>query len=638
MKRGRLLKRAALAAALVAAVLAALALWIDRALSAPDLKPRIESAAGNFLGRPVTIDGLQWKRLPGVLIGTGFKVYDDGARSRLLVDSPVVEADISILSVFKLAAGVTELRFVSPRVFLRRDADGVWNAARLVEEIAARPPSPRRDWGTLAFNWFSIRGGTVTVEDAGGGLGGFPPLCVQGSGKLKFGRRHAHFPFDLVVRPEGSPASLTLTGSLGGRWRLNAALKKAAPALVSPVWPPAARWTGRWDAELDHDERRDDGWRLRAHAEALVLSTSAPPVDLLQLEGLYRPEADSGFTVVARSSATEVRASGSVSEKALDVDVKSPEADVPTLIALAGELSPGSKKTKGKPRSPLPPRPSQAAPRRLTLRLAVDELRWGSARFQTARAVVRHSTGPYLIDDAAFQALGGSVSGGGALLPGGGDRSLSLTWTASGVDLQQLFLAAGSSEAAAGALNSSGSIVTGLGDRFLPGMNGSAQFDLKDGWFGGLPGLLKVLSRLNLSTLFAEAAGHHRARVPFDEAHAAVSIAGGRVTAARPVVLKNKTLMIGFLGSYDLPARTIDGRVVIQILTVTDEIVKLIPGLRDVLLGGRKSMTPIWAKVTGKAADPNVDVLEGKTIAAPFWNAIKNVLKLPKKIGKDLGL
>jgi hypothetical protein len=641
MKRRGLLKRALLSAAvLIAAGLGGLALYVDRALSAPDLKPRIEKAATEFLGRPATLDSLAWRRGLGALVGGGFRVYDDEARTRLLVDCPVVEAHIALLSLFKLAAGVTELRFVAPRVFLRRDAEGEWNAARLVHGIASRPEEGGRHWGKLAFNWFTIAGGTVTVEDAAGELGALPPLAVDGSGRLRLVRRRADFPFTLEAHPEGSRASLVVSGSLGGRWRLRAELKNARAELAGAFWPPARRWTGRVSGSLEHDERAGSGWSVKARAAPLFLSTAAPRIELLAVSGEYRPGAAAPFDVVLRSSATDIEAKGILGAKTVEAVVASTETDVAVLLALAGALdSPGARPAaRADPRSPRRSAAAASPPRRLRARLSADHLRWAGLDVRAARAVVTRSTGAYAIDGASFSLLGGAVSGSGTFLPGGGDAALGLTWTASGLDLAQVFRAAGSSHEAMGTLASTGQIATGAGDRFLPAMSGKVTLDLQNGWFGGLPGLLKVLARFNLSTLFAEAAGHHRARIPFDEARCSLTLAAGKATTDRPLVLKNKTLLIGYLGSLELPTKTLDGRVMVQVLTVTDEIVKLIPGLRDILLGRAKSMTPVWARVKGKASDPDVDVMQGKTITAPFWRAFQRIIKLPEKLGKQLGL
>jgi uncharacterized protein YhdP len=167
-------------------------------------------------------------------------------------------------------------------------------------------------------------------------------------------------------------------------------------------------------------------------------------------------------------------------------------------------------------------------------------------------------------------------------------------------------------------------------------MSGTVKVDVKNGWVSGMPGLLKILSRLNLTTLFSEIDGRRRTKMPFDEAHGAAKIVKGKVSTDGPLMLENKTLQMAFLGSYDLPSRTVDGRVVVNFLTVTDEIIGLIPGVRDILLGGEKGLIPIWLEVKGNADDPSVEVLAARTIAAPVWDTVGNILRLPKTLFRKI--
>lgn len=619
-------------AALLAGGALVLSVVVDRAASGPELKTRIEEAASDFLGRPVTIDVLEWRPWPSAtLIARNFRLYEDPLKRRLLVDAPLVEARVAVLSVFKLAAGITELRFVSPRVSLRRDKNGEWNAARVAAEIAVRPDEPRRQWGSLAFNWFSVEGATLTFEDDGGTLGPLPPLGVSGRGKLRFGRRHLHFPFELSGRLARSAATLDVSGDLGGRTRLRAEVKDGEASLAGLAWPPAGRWNGRWDGTLLYDERPAPAWSLRLRAAPLVVSTSAPRLDLVEATAEYVSATSSTFAGVARSSATEIRVKGSLRDGALDLDVNSPGADLGALLAFAGAVAAG-RATPPKDAA----RPAKAASGRLTAAISLDDLKYGGTDLRGLRAVVRRSTGPYTLERLAFQDLGGTIEASGAYDPASRDEALRLAWKSTGLDVQELFRLAGSSLEAAGIADCEGSLVTGLGDRFLPALNGTLSLDLKNGWFGGMPGLLKVLTRLNLATLFAEASGRRRSRVPFDEARGSVTITMGKAAAVKPLVLKNKTLEMAFMGTYDLPARTVDGRIVVNFLTVTDEIIGLIPGVRDILLGGEKGLIPIWVRVRGKADDPSVEVLSARTIAAPAWNTVRHILQLPKRLFKEL--
>lgn len=625
MERRRTLKLAFLsAAAMIAAGAVVLGVFIDRTASAPGLRPRLEEAASAFLGRPLTIGALEWRRWPSaMLVARNVRLYEDPLKRRLLAEAPAVEARVAVLSVFKLAAGITELRFVAPRVWLRRDKAGEWNAARIAGEIAARPEEPGRRWGRLAFNWFVVEGGTVTVEDEGGALGSLPGLAIDAKGKLRFGQRRLHFPFELAGRLERSETAVAIAGDLGGLARLRVEVKNGDLSLAGLAWPSAAHWNGRWGGTLDYDERPPGRWRLRARAAPLSVSTAAPRLDSFELTADGVLPASATFAAAARSSTTEIEVKGSASGGAVELDVKSPKADLDAVWAFARAAAAAA------------PGPS-AAPRRLTATISADALRYGGADFRDVRAVVSRSTGPYALERLTFSGLGGTVSASGSYLSSSADDALKLAWKASGLGVQDLFRLAGSSLAAAGVADIEGRLETGSGARFLPALDGTVTVRLKNGWFGGVPGLLKVLARLNLATLFKEAAGHHVARVPFYEASGTVKIMKGRISADAPLVLKNETLEMAFMGTYDLPTQTVDGKVVVNFLTVTDEIIRLIPGVRDILLGEEKGMIPIWVKVTGKAGDPDVDVLSAKTIAAPFWNTMGHILKLPKTLFKKL--
>jgi hypothetical protein len=630
MGRSRVLKFALLfAAALVAAGVLALRALIDREASAPELKSRVEQAASEFLGRPVTIESIEWRRRPQeMLIGTNVRLYEDSLKQRLAVDAPRVEAPIAVLSLFKLAAGITELRFISPRITLRRDKRGVWNAERIVDEISARPDEPDRRWGTLAFNWFVIQGGTVTVEDEAGRLGELPPIDVEGSGKLRFGRRRIHFPFKLTGRLEGSSAAVELAGDLGGRTRFSVEMKDADPSLARLEWGPAASWTGRWNGRLGYDELPETHWNLHVRAASLVVSTSAPRLDSLDVAGDYISASSAAFTVVARSSTTELEVRGSLRDRAIDLDARSPRADLGVLAALGRAAAAAAP-------NPSPKAPSSAPPWTVSARISVDDLQYDQIELKDVRAVVQRSTGAYTLESLALRSLGGSLQANGAYLPSAGDEALRFSWKASSMSVQDIVRLAGSTRDAGGVADSEGSVVTGAGDRFLPAMSGAVKVDVKNGWTA-MPGLLKVLSRLNISSLFAEVSGRGAKRLPYDEAHAAVRIANGKVSSEKPLMLENKTLQMAFMGTYDLPAGTVNGKIVVNFLTVTDEIIGLIPGVREILLGKEKGLIPIWVEVKGNAADPEIRILSARTIAGPVWNTLGHILRLPKTLFQEL--
>ncbi len=270
-------------------------------------------------------------------------------------------------------------------------------------------------------------------------------------------------------------------------------------------------------------------------------------------------------------------------------------------------------------------------PRRLTATISADDVKYGLAEFRSVHATVTRSTGPCLLEQLSFRSLGGSDRRERLLSSRGRTTPSSSPGKTSGIDIQNLIHMLGSTRDAGGIADSEGHLVTGLGDRFLPAMHGTVKLDIKNGWTA-MPGLLKVLSRLNISTLFSEVRGRHQQRLPYDEAHGSVTIVAGKVTTDKPILLQNKTLQMAFLGSYDLPTRTVDGRLVVNFLTVTDEIIGMIPGVRDILLGKERGLIPIWVKIKGKGSDPIIEILSAKTIAAPVWNTFKHILRLPKTL------
>jgi len=566
---------ASLVCAVVFLMGAAVAVWvfIDRAASAPELKPRIEAAASQWLGRPTTIGALEWRGWPyGVLVGRDVRLYEDPQKKLLLVDAPVVEARVAVLSVFRLAAGVTELKFVRPRVYLRRDAAGAWNAERLAAEIAARPDEPTRGWGRLAFNWFVIERGTATVEDARGALGAPPALEISGRGKLRLGLLHAHFPFELSARPAGSSAAAELRGDLGDDAKLRVDVKGAQASLARFLWPGAARWTGRWDGRLEYSETAPQ-WRLDLRGAAISFSTAAPALAALELNARFSAPESWSFEGAARA----------------------------------------------------------APARRLQIALRVDRLRLGGAELRRVNALVSRSTGPYTLESLSFESFGGSVAAQGLYDPSASTQAIMIHWRTFNMQAGELFRWAGSTVPSGGIADSEGRLATGTWDRFLPALNGRIQFDVRSGWVVGLPGILKVLSKLNVVSLVSSSS-RGRARVDFDDMRGVVLIENGRAATEEPFVLENKTLQLAFMGSYDCRTRTVDGKVAVNFLTVTDEILRLIPGVKQILLGAQMGMVPIWLSVKGDADDPQIRVLTGRSIAGPVWNTLRHIWGLPRKI------
>lgn len=515
-----------LAAALLAGGLAAVAVYVDRAASSPALKEELEEQASAWLGRPLTIGSLDWRRRTRELVAHDVKLYDDAAKTALFAEAPEVVAKLTVLSALRLTAGVSELTVIRPVFKPRKGPDGTWDVARLAEEIEARPRGPARRLGRLVFSRFEVRDG--------------------------------------LVEPR-------LPGS-----------KDRLPAL--------------------------------------------------ELSGVFTPPASSSFTISARGPGTDLRVRGTYAGRVLKLDARSRRADEAVLVGWAKAFS-----AAGKGGSASSKAAASAAPGwRLAAVLSADEVHWGRADLRDLRATVNRTTGPFTVDRVAFQSLSGTITARGTYVPEGPDAGLSADWKTTGIRARDLFRLAGSSREAEGTVNSEGTITAGLSERFLPDMNGTVTLDLRDGSIDDLPAVVKVVERLNVATFLRKLTGKGAKRIPFDEARGTLKIVNGKASTEEPFVLRNKTLQMAFMGSFDLPTRVFDARVAVDFLMVTDELVRLIPGVRDVLLGGDKSMVPVWLRITGPASHPNVDVLSGKSIAAPFWNSLKRLVRMPEKLVQKL--
>ncbi len=263
--------------------------------------------------------------------------------------------------------------------------------------------------------------------------------------------------------------------------------------------------------------------------------------------------------------------------------------------------------------------------------LDLPQARVRSSTVKNVHAVIRRTGGSYTLDKTRFECLGGTLAVSGTYDTTASTDALKIDWQSDDIQIRDLFAFAGSEAEGSGRLDSTGSLTSKPAD-FLRFLNGTVSVRLKDGWFGNTKGLLKVISRLNLATLITEVKGDHVSRVPFDDTRGTFNIINGVAATTEPFVLKNKTMEMAFMGSYNLPEKTIDGRIVVNILLVTDEVISKIPLVRDILLGGEKGLLPIWLSVKGDAADPKIKVLSIKSIAAPVWNTIANTLKIPQKV------
>ena len=493
---------------------------VGRIVSTQAVKARVELLISQALLRPVTIEKMEMARWPSqALVGKNVRLWEDSSKQSFMLESPAIMVDLSFSSIFRLALGLSEIKFIRPRIFFRQDESGEWNLTRMVKNIDAQANAPGTALVQVLFKRFAVQDGYLSLQNTRSLPELIPPLAVQGRGKLKLGGK---FAFRLSCRMAESSSTV----------KLPFGIDKTAVATIT---------------------------------------------------GLYVPSSTSTFTGVVRSSATNI------------------------TVKCAVMLAP-----------------------RFTAKIDILDARYHSAELRNLSATVQRNAEAYQIDISQFQVLGGTVDAHATYKPSVSTDTLRIVWKTAGVRAQDLFNLAGSTLEVNGILDSDGHIASSVGGRFLSSMNGEIKFVLKNGWFGNAKGLLKVLTKLNMATLFSKAEG--RTRVPFDESHGTLKIVNGIASTEEPFVLENKTLQLAFMGKYDLAKRTVDGKVAVNFLFVTDEVINKIPIVNDILLGDKKGMIPIWVSVKGNISDPEVKFLSTRTIASPAWNIIGNIFGLPKRL------
>src|SRR3989338_5279350 len=86
-------------AALLAGGLFSRWIVVERGLSGPQLKSRIEAEASRVLQRSVTIESIDWHRWPHWnVVGRNVRLWSDTSHHRLLFEMPSVEVHLTLLS------------------------------------------------------------------------------------------------------------------------------------------------------------------------------------------------------------------------------------------------------------------------------------------------------------------------------------------------------------------------------------------------------------------------------------------------------------------------------------------------------------------------------------------------------------
>jgi AsmA protein len=226
-------KRALIVAAIVLAVLAiAAALILPRLLSPETYRPRLEQMLADLTGRTVAIGPMRLHifPVPGIE-ADGFTLGEDPAFGpEPFLKANRIDARIRLMPLFSSRLDVVSFDIEKPVARLRREADGRWNLASLVERAGSKSASSttatQEGSGlTVLIERFRLVDGTLDMSDA---------AIVPGSVHRIEGRDIQLTLSDLsTTTPMGIDLKLSLTGS-------------GKLALAGRLGPPPDRTEGGW--------------------------------------------------------------------------------------------------------------------------------------------------------------------------------------------------------------------------------------------------------------------------------------------------------------------------------------------------------------------------------------------------------
>lgn len=634
---------------LVLAILAGAALLaIDGLVETDKAKPRLERAFSNFLRRPLTIGTLGWRWMPvPSLIGYDVHLRDLDGES--MVHAPEAVLRISPGALFRRRISFDDLLFIRPMITLRREASGALEVSRMVRDIK-RHLGEKTDADPLfsvSFHAIVVKSGVVRLIDERIGKTPFRTIFhADGEGEIVGRSPGKRFPFHLetaVVHPE-TTGDLTIAGALAGRSRLSFESNAFPIAAFADVVPAFADWEGSLRFKGDFQNTIDGpAFHLVGETREVGPIVDAPVPNLSLQFRLQHPGA-SVATLTAEgpdeSAATLSIDWPSLSTPSVSVAMTSPRlraADVARWVERMKPVFP----TKTR----FPTQPNRAvAPWRVAFSADVESASFRAMTVENVRVTgTRFSTGTIRIDQITAAGMGGGIEGdallhrppgqSGALLP----SRWSLRWQMGNVQAGPVAASFLGREDFSGTAHSSGTLSGDFARAGWRHVDGQLTLRVADGHVWGVPGFVKAFSQLNMDSLLEEINGDDQKRgFPFDVAVATVIIREGRVRFSEPGVFENETLRVIALGSANLPKNRIEATLAFEFLTVVDELIGIVPGLKTVMMGEKKSLIPVWVSVRGSLADPRVSVLPAKSIADTLWNTVSGVLKTPWKALKSV--
>ncbi|MES2090545.1 MAG: DUF748 domain-containing protein [Pseudomonadota bacterium] len=125
-------------------------------------KPRVEVAATQALGMPVTLDKIEVQPWTLTVTLNGLTV---GARPSALLQLPQAQVRLSIESLWRWAPVIRRITLTQPQVWIERQAAQRFNFTAMVERLQSGPATPRSEPARFALYNIQVQQGVVRYTD-----------------------------------------------------------------------------------------------------------------------------------------------------------------------------------------------------------------------------------------------------------------------------------------------------------------------------------------------------------------------------------------------------------------------------------------------------------------------------------------
>ncbi len=602
--------------------------YIDRAMNGERFRSTLEKGLSVFLQRQVTIEKLEWHWFPlPHLTGENVQLVENNGHR--FASAKRIYAFIKLEPLTRRKIDIGRLSFSQPEFLFIRNKHGQLNVATIVEDIKRhnmKDAQLRTSSLDFVLREIQIHNATIRLVDATVKKQPLDPVFhADATFNFGFDQEPVRFEVNGTMTKRNKNARFTVFGEFAEETTLRF-LSSSLPVRFGAEYAPLLnRIEGEtsMNAALRISEE-NLSWRVQATATKLSF-VDYPDLPSFAADFDIRSDSDSRIQLMVTSTGTAAKADLRIADfqsKEVQADITSEWSDIDQLAYIFKTV-----------KSLTSVQVSSAA---------AEDGRWsGSVHLEAKNIQFKNEAIDLLRTDATVEKNGdvivekydatglGGQAKGSALIKNG---EFQCRWNAEGVEMRRLEKFLGLKPISTGKLASQGLLSGSTVSLRSPQLNGEFDASLTNGVVVGVPGLLKTLASFNLKSLVKKVEGQKSQGMPFKSASGRFLISNGIVETKGAAMLQNDTLQVAVMGKVNLVDSTVNGDMIFYFLTVLDEAISAIPGVRAVLLGGKKSMVPTWVHVSGSIDDPQIETLPAKTLTDTAWSTIRNVFNLPHRV------